>query len=41
MFLKHGLQGAVGNLEEMIQKQLIPQGGVISEDLLKDLEQLR
>ncbi|GEM_PF-1236948 len=41
MRLKQGLQAPIGNLEEMIQQELIQSGQVISEDLLRDLEQLR
>ncbi len=41
MFLRNGLQAPIGNLEEMIQQELMRSGEVISEDLLRDLEQLR
>ena len=41
MRLKQGLQAPIGNLEEMIQQELIRSGQVISDELLRDLDQLR
>lgn len=41
MPLKQGLQAPIGNLEEMIQQELIRSGQAISDELLSDLDQLR
>jgi C-terminal processing protease CtpA/Prc len=39
--IREGLMGPIGSLEEMIQQEVIRSGQVVSEELQKDLEQLR
>jgi len=41
VILREGLMGPIGSLEEMIQQEVIRSGQVVSEELQKDLEQLR